>query len=43
MEKNETFLKDFIQDSPEIQKFADECDQIADKANSLASKNIASY
>lgn len=43
METNEQFLKDFLFDQEEIQKFNAECESIPEKANSLAKKNIEQY
>lgn len=43
METNEEFLRDFILTQPEMMKFEDECNEIANKANSLANQSIKNF
>lgn len=43
METNEQYLKDFIFEREEIQKFNTECDSISEKANIIAKENLTKF
>eukprot|EP00347_Sterkiella_histriomuscorum_P024089 403332347 len=43
MQENEQYLKDFIHEREELQKYQRDCEKIADQANVLATENIQKF